>query len=279
MTRTAKSLKVLAVSAAAALALTACGGGGTASTSSSAAGSASSGGASAVTLLNAGTLTVCSDVPYPPFEYLENNQTVGYDIDIANEIAKDLNAKVSVIDDSFESIQSGLALAKCDVSISSISITDERKNVMDFSSPYLDDDLALFAKDGSGITDLNSAKGKRVGVQGATTGEKYAKSNGLDTMQFEDGGLQVQALKNGQVDAVLGNISVLNYGLKDSPEFKNVANFPTGEKLGVAVKKGNTALLDSVNKTIKRITDSGDLEKYKEKYGLSAPAAAASSSK
>lgn len=278
MTRTAKSLKVLAVSAAAALALTACGGGASTGSSSSATGSSAASGASSVQLLNAGTLTVCSDVPYPPFEFLENNQTVGYDIDIANEIAKDLNAKVSIIDDSFESIQSGLALAKCDVSISSISITDERKNNMDFSDPYLDDDLALFAKEGSGITDIESAKGKRVGVQGATTGESYAKDKGLQTMQFEDGALQIEALKNGQVDAVLGNISVLNYGLKDSPQFKNVANFPTGEKLGIAIKKGNTALLESVNKTIERITDSGDLEKYKEKYGLSTPAAAASSS-
>ncbi|APF41425.1 ABC transporter substrate-binding protein [Neomicrococcus aestuarii] len=274
MTRTSKSLKVLALSAAAALALTACGGSSTASTSSSAASS----GASSVTLLNAGKLTVCSDVPYPPFEYLENGKTVGYDMDVAAEVAKDLSVEVSVIDDSFESIQSGLALAKCDVSISSISITEERKNNMDFSDPYLDDDLALFAKDGSGITDLESAKGKRVGVQGATTGESYAKDNGLETMQFEDGGLQIEALKNGQVDAVLGNISVLNYGLKDTAEFKNVANFPTGEKLGISIKKGNTALLEAVNATLKRIEGDGTLEKYKEKYGLSTPAAASASS-
>jgi len=276
MTRTSQSLKVLAVAATAALALTACGGASSSTPSSS---SAASGASSSVSLINAGKLTVCSDVPYAPFEYLEGDKTVGYDMDVAAEIAKDLGAEVSVIDDSFESIQSGLALAKCDVSISSLSITDARKQVMDFSTPYLDDDLALFAKDGSGITSLETAKGKKIGVQGATTGESYAKQNGIEPMQFEDGGLQVEALKNGQVDAVIGNISVLNYGLKDSTDVKNVANFPTGEKLGIAVKKGNTALLDAVNKTLKRIEDSGDLDKFKEKYGLGTPAASASSSK
>jgi polar amino acid transport system substrate-binding protein len=133
---------------------------------------------------------------------------------------------------------------------------------MDFSEPYLADDLTLVASEGSGVTDINSAKGKKVGVQQATTGAKYAKDQGLDAQQFEDTGLLVQALKAGTIDAALGNQSVLGYAIKDDPKFKRVEDFATGEKLGISIKKGNTAMVEHVNSTLKRLTDDGTLKKF-----------------
>ncbi|MEE1621254.1 ABC transporter substrate-binding protein [Zafaria sp. Z1313] len=250
---TPRFTRALAVAAIAGLSLTACGGG---------ADEPAATGEGGVTLLNAGKLTVCSDIPYEPFEFVRAGENVGFDMDIIAEVAKDLDAELDVIDDSFEGIQSGLSLSKCDLSISSISITEERKANMDFSDPYMDDDLTLIAKDGSGITDLESAKGKKVGVQSATTGAKHAADNGLDAVQFEDAGLQVQALKAGTVDAVLGNASVLAYQIKDDAQFQRVEDFATGEQLGISIKKGNTALLESVNATLARITDDGTLEEF-----------------
>jgi polar amino acid transport system substrate-binding protein len=243
--------KAAAILAAGALTLTACGG-----TSSPA---ASEGG---VQLINAGKLTVCSDVPYEPFEFQKDGQIVGFDVDIAKEVAKDLNAELSIVDSSFEAIETGTALTGCDLSISSVSITDVRKSVMDFSNPYMDDDLTLAATTASGITDINSAKGKKVGVQQATTGAKYASEKGIDAQQFEDSGLLVQALQAGTIDAALGNQSVLGYAIKDDPKFKRVENYATGEKLGIAIKKGNTAMADKVNGTLKRLTDDGTLKKF-----------------
>ena len=117
--------KMAAVLAAGALALTACGGSSTPAASSG----------SGPQLINAGKLTVCSDVPYEPFEFQKDGKIVGFDMDIANELAKDLKAELNVVDSSFEAIETGTALTGCDVSISSISITDVRKNVMDFSNP------------------------------------------------------------------------------------------------------------------------------------------------
>ena len=143
--------KAAAILAAGALTLTACGGSSTPA--------ASEGG---IQLINAGKLTVCSDVPYEPFEFQKDGKTVGFDMDIAAEVAKDLNAELSVVDSSFEAIETGTALTQCDVSISSISITDTRKAVMDFSTPYLDDDLALVASDDSGINE----PGRRQGQEG-----------------------------------------------------------------------------------------------------------------
>ncbi|PNH85494.1 ABC transporter substrate-binding protein [Arthrobacter sp. AFG20] len=247
------SAKAAAILAVGAISLTACGGGGSTPAATSSSG---------VQLINAGKLTICSDVPYEPFEFQKDGKIVGFDMDIAGELAKDMKAEVNVVDSSFEAIETGTALTGCDVSISSISITDTRKALMDFSDPYLNDDLTLVASEASGITNVDGAKGKKVGVQQATTGAKYAKDKGIDAQQFEDTGLLVQALKAGTIEAALGNQSVLGYAIKDDSKFKRVENYATGEKLGIAVKKGNTAMLDQVNTTLKRLTDDGSLKKF-----------------
>jgi polar amino acid transport system substrate-binding protein len=251
------SAKAAAILAVGALSLTACGGGGATPAATTTGG---------VQLINAGKLTVCSDVPYEPFEFQKDGKIVGFDMDIAGELAKDMKAELNVVDSSFEAIETGTALTQCDVSISSISITDTRKNVMDFSDPYLNDDLTLVATEASGITNIDGAKGKKVGVQQATTGAAYAKGKGLDAQQFEDTGLLVQALKAGTIDAALGNQSVLGYAIKDDAKFKRVENYATGEKLGIAVKKGNSAMLGQVNTTLKRLTDDGSLKKFETNW-------------
>jgi polar amino acid transport system substrate-binding protein len=243
--------KAAALLAVGALTLTACGG-------STPAASPAGG----VQLINSGKLTVCSDIPYEPFEFQKDGKIVGFDMDIAAELAKDIPAELNVVDSSFEAIETGTALTQCDVSISSISITDTRKAVMDFSTPYLDDDLTLVATEASGITNIDGAKGKKVGVQQATTGAQYAKDKGIDAQQFEDSGLLVQALKAGTIDAAVGNQSVLGYAVKDDPNMKRVENYATGEKLGIAIKKGNTAMADKVNGALKRLTDDGSLKKF-----------------
>ncbi|EMQ98996.1 ABC transporter substrate-binding protein [Paeniglutamicibacter gangotriensis] len=251
-------LKSLAVAAVGTLALTACGNSDTPAASSDASG---------ITLISEGKLTVCSDIPYEPFEFTnKEGKIVGFDMDIAAEIAKDMEVELSVIDSSFDAIESGLFKTQCDIAISSVSITDARKGNMDFSSPYMDDDLTLVAKEGSGVTDLESAKGKKVGVQQATTGAKFAKENGLDAIGYEDSGLQLASLKAGTTVATLGNQSVLGYAIKDDPTLKRVADFTTGEQLGVAVPKGATAMLDQVNTTLKRLTDDGSLAKFTETW-------------
>lgn len=214
------SAKAAAILAVGAISLTACGGGGSTPAATSSSG---------VQLINAGKLTICSDVPYEPFEFQKDGKIVGFDMDIAGELAKDMKAEVNVVDSSFEAIETGTALTGCDVSISSISITDTRKAVMDFSDPYLNDDLTLVASEASGITNVEGAKGKKVGVQQATTGAKYAKDKGIDAQQFEDTGLLVQALKAGTIEAALGNQSVLGYAIKDDSKFKRVENYATGK--------------------------------------------------
>lgn len=248
-------LKSLAVAAVGALALTACGSNDEPAASASA-------DPNAVQLLNAGKFTVCSDIPYEPFEFVKDGKNVGFDMDIAAEIAKDLGAELNVITASFDSIQSGLFKTQCDAAISGVSITEERKGNMDFSTPYMDDDLTLVAKEGSGITDIASAKGQKVGVQQATTGSKFAKENGLIPVEYNTGNDQVMSLKSGQTVASLGNQSILGYAIKDEPSLKRVEDFKSGEQLGIAVAKGNTVLLEKINGTLKRLEEDGSMEKF-----------------
>lgn len=217
-------------------------------------------------LVSPGTLTVCSDVPYPPFEFEQDGQLTGYDIELTKAIAEELGLAHTVIDSSFEAIESGASLTGCDLNASSISITEPRQRVMAFTLPYLDDDLVLVASKESGITSVESAQGHRVGVQAATTGEEYAQSHGLDTVQFEDGGMQVQALQAGTVDALLGNQSVLLYTLKDDDRFAVVEALPTGEQLGMAVAPQKAQLNSAVNRALLRLRNDGTVADLQERW-------------
>jgi len=262
---------LIALSAVTALALSACGGSDTAAPATSAGG---------VSLITAGTLTDCTQLPYPPFEFTEGGKIVGFDIAIVDEIAKDLGAKQAVIDTPFEGIQTGddLTTGKCDIAAAGITITDVRKTVIDFSDPYFDATQALLVKSDSKVTSLKDLDGKKIGVQAATTGEIYAtdKAKGAELVQFEDLALLETAVQTGQVDAAINDNGVLFDFAKTNKDVKVAAEFDTGEQYGLAVKKGSTALLADVNKTLARMKSDGSYDALYTKWFGAAPGAASS---
>src|SRR6478735_7964377 len=144
------------------LSLSACGGGGGGTTSSGA------------KLITSGTLTDCSDVPFPPFEDFDKSSPTGFkgfDIDIISEIAKGMNLKLVVKDSAFDPLQSGLALnsGQCDIVASAMTITPDRKQNLDFSDGYYDSKQSLLVPDGSDIKSINYLSGKKVGVKQGNT--------------------------------------------------------------------------------------------------------------
>jgi polar amino acid transport system substrate-binding protein len=229
-------------------------------------------GGGAVSLITEGTLTVCTNPPYEPFEFEEGGEVVGLDIDIINEVAADLDADVEVKVTPFDGIQSGSDLnsGNCDIVASGITITEEREGKMDFSDPYFDADQGLLVPAGSGLASVEDLAGLKVGVQTATTGLTFADDNGIDYVEYEDLGLQVEALRNGSIDAVINDIAVL--GPFASDDFEVGTTFPTGEQYGFGVKTGNTALLDAVNATLARIATDGTYDTIYETYIGTAPA-------
>ena len=225
-----------------------------------------------VNLIDDGVLTVCTNPPYEPFEYEEGGEVVGLDIDIVTEIAEDLGAELEIKITPFEGIQSGADVTSnnCDIVASGITITEAREKNMDFSDPYFDADQGLLVAAGSGIASVEDLEGLKVGVQQATTGLDWAVEQGLSTVEFEDLGLQVQALRGGTIDAVVNDIAVLGPFADDDLEVSTT--FPTGEQYGFGVKTGNTALLDAVNATLDRIRSDGTYDEIYEKYIGQAPA-------
>ena len=236
-----------------------------------------------VSLVKSGTLSVCTNTPYKPFEYEENGTIVGLDADIANAIASDLGVKAQLTSISFEGLDSGTGLAtgQCDIALAGIGVTDERKSKMEFTTVYFDDNLAILVPKGSSITSAADLKGVSVGAQQATSGETYAKENGAEVIQYEDTSLMFSALKTGQVKAVAANLSVVSEALTNDPDSFKIAyqDSENTEQIAAAVSSNNKALLAKANATIAKLKENGELDKMKAKWvGVTSSTSASASS-
>lgn len=231
-----------------------------------------SGSASGLTTVSGGTLTVCSDVPYPPFEDFDETAEsgfTGFDIDIVQKIADGLDLELAVKDSSFDALQSGQALnaGQCDLAASAMTITDERKAALDFSDGYYDSEQSLLVPEGSDIASIDDLDGKKVGVQQGTTGKSYTEENasGADIISFPSDAEMFQAIKAGQVDALLQDLPV-NLDHQKAGGFEVVETYKTDEQYGLAMKKGNTALVDAVDEQLSTMRDDGSYDEIYNTY-------------
>lgn len=259
---TTRRLTALAAIALMALPLTACGDdsddGSTGSTSSS------------LKTIEDGTLTVCSDAPYEPFDVIEDSTYTGFDGDLVTAIAKGLDLKLVAVDSAFDPLQSGLALNsnQCDMAASAMTITEERKANLTFSEPYYDSKQSLLVPVDSDIASIEDLNGKKVGVQTGTTGKSYTEENaeGAKVVDFPDDSAMFLALQGGQVDALLQDLPVNLEHTKDG-KFKIVEEYSTDESYGFAFKKtGSEDLVDAVNEELQKLRDSGEYQKIYDEY-------------
>ena len=226
-----------------------------------------------VELVKADQLTVCTHLPYPPFQFTQGDEVVGFDVDLLDLVADDLGVEQEILNTPFEGIETGETLntLQCDAAAAGMTITDEREEVMDFSDPYFDATQALITTKGSGLATLDDLAGKRLGVQVSTTGQEYAEENAPDDaelVQFEDLALLLAAVKNGQVDASIGDNGPLYDYVQDNPELDVTGEFDTNEQYGISVKTGNTELLDAINEALATAQDDGTYDQiYKKWFG------------
>lgn len=229
-------------------------------------------GNSGVSLVQSGKLVTCTHLSYKPFQFSEGDKTVGFDVDLVDLVAKDLGVTQQIFDTPFETITSGTSFNanQCDLAAAGMTITDERKQAIDFSDPYFDASQALLVKKGSNLKSLADLKGKKLGVQQDTTGEKYANdnaaANGYTVVQFEDLPLSETAVRTGAVDAVINDNGVLYDYAKEFPDTEVTTEFDTGEAYGIGVKKGNTALQTKINEVLKKAKENGEYDKIYEKW-------------
>ncbi|MDG5802949.1 transporter substrate-binding domain-containing protein [Streptomyces ossamyceticus] len=227
--------------------------------------------AGGVELVKAGQLTTCTHLPYPPFQSEIDGKVQGFDVALIDLVAKDLDVKQDILDTPFENFKTGAFLnsGECDLAAAGMTITDERKKNVDFSDPYFDATQAVLADKGAGINSFADLKGKKVGAQAQTTGEDYAKSQGLDPVSFESSDAVLNGLRSGQVDAVVIDYPVVQGWLKDKANadaFEVADNINTGEQYGFTVRKGNTKLLAAINKALSEARSDGTYRELYEKW-------------
>lgn len=200
-------------------------------------------------LVSQGTLTICSDTPYEPFEFEgPDGEQTGYDIDLLRAIAEDASLDVEVLDLPFDGILGTLAAGDCDVVASAVTINDERAQQVDFSEPYFDADQSLLIRvaDEAKYSSLADLGGERIAVQAGTTGETYANENkpeGAEIVSFEDADGIFGAMASGDVAAVLQDFPVNAYRATQDATLTVTETFPTGEQYGFAVAKDNQQVL------------------------------------
>lgn len=233
---------------------------------------------SGVPLIKTGALTTCTHLPYAPFQSKDQSgKVVGFDVALIDLVAAKLGVTQEIVDTPFEGIKSGADLnsGKCDVAAAGMTITEERKKVLDFSEPYFDATQALATQTGKEVKTLEEMVGKRLGVQGGTTGEEYIngqvkeKSLDIKVVSYRDLAALQQALATNQIEGAVNDLPVWNEYIKANPGKVVVATgFDTGEQYGFAVKKGNAELLKTVNEAIAAARSDGTYDKiYAEWIG------------
>ncbi|MEV5963946.1 ABC transporter substrate-binding protein [Kribbella sp. NPDC051952] len=267
----------IAVASAAVLALTlsACG-----SDSDSGGGSEDKAKAAGITLVKPGKLTVCTHLPYKPFQYKDGTKVVGFDVDMLDLVAKDLGIEQDVVNIEWSQITSGAAFAakKCDMGMGAMTIREDRAKALSITEPYMDATQVLLVKKDSPYKTLADLKGKKVGVQADTTGKDYANAHkaefGYEVITFDDLTLLTNNVKSGRVEAGINDNGVLYPFVSDNPDTTVVAEFDTGEKYGFAAKKDDpsgTKLVEKFNELLTKAKSDGSYNDIYKKWFKTEP--------
>ena len=258
----------------AALALTACGGS-SSSVASSVASSASSEAASTsaaageLTTVMAGKLTMATNATFPPYEMTTDSGDIeGIDVDTAKAIAEKLGLELQIDDMDFDAALLSVQQGKADIAMAGITVTDERKAVMAFSDSYATGIQSIIVPEGSDIASPDDLAGKMIGTQRGTTGYIYCTDDfGEDSVVAYDNGLTaVQALNNGQVDAVVIDNAPAKEYVAANPGLKVLETSYAEEDYAIGMNKDNTALVEAVNAALEELKADGTLQSIVDKY-------------
>ncbi len=231
-------------------------------------------------------LVVGTDAAYAPFESQnEKGEIVGFDIEVVSAVAQKAGLEVKFVNTPWEGIFNSLQQGDRDLLVSAITITDERRQTMDFSAPYFDAHQLIAVRKDSKVSHFQDLKPLKVGVQTGTTGDEVVTGligkTSTQIKRFESTPLALKELESGGVDAVVADNGVVVHYVahNNGAGFKTIADASfTPEQYGIAVRKGNAELLDKVNKGLADIKADGTYDRIHTQYfGTAASAATAAS--
>lgn len=275
--------KVLALTMAALMAasLTACGGGAketTAADTTAAADAADTTAAekteetsaeAAGTEAAGGVLVMATNAEFPPYEFHDGGEIVGIDAEIAKAIADELGMELEIEDIAFDSIIPEITSGKADMGLAGMTVTEDRKQSVDFTDTYAKASQKIIVKEDSAIASPDDLTGVIVGVQQGTTGDIYVsglEADGTTVERYNKGFEAVQALSQGKIDAVVIDGEPAKTFVAQTEGLKILEESFTDEEYAIAVKKGNTELLEKINGALKTLKDNGTLDEIVAKY-------------
>lgn len=212
-------------------------------------------------------LVMATNAEFPPYEYHDGDAIVGIDAEIAQAIADEMGRTLVIEDMQFDSIIAAVTSGKADMGIAGMTITEDRLQSVDFSTPYATAAQVIIVKDDSPITSPDDLTGKTIGVQLGTTGDIYAEDIENATIEKYNKGFEaVQALVQGKLDAVIIDNEPAKVFVSQNDGIKILDEAYTYEEYAIAVKKGNTELLNQINAAIEKLQESGKLQEIVDKY-------------
>lgn len=213
------------------------------------------------------------EATYAPFEYMdENNQIQGFDVDLANALCKQMQAKCSFHNQAFDSLIPALKFKRYDAAISAMDITEARLEQVSFTDAYYDNSAAFVSIAGK-VADQGALKGKRVGVQNGSTHQSYlleqmAGVTAVPYASYQDAFID---MKNGRIDSVFGDTAVVAEWFKKENNLAYVGEYVTntqyfGNGFGIAVHKDNQKLVADLNTALKAVKANGEYQTIFNQY-------------
>ncbi len=219
------------------------------------------------------SIVVATDATWPPMQFLnEDREIVGFDIDLMTAIAEAAGFEVEFRNTAWDGIFAGLATGEYDAVISSVTITEERRQNMDFSEPYINAGQVLIVPvDSEGVETLEDMGGMTVGAQIGTTGAFAIEDvDGVESATYDEVGLAIEDLAAGRIDGVVADTPVAaNYALQNetyAEALKIVGEPFTDEYYGIAVPQGRDALLEMINEGLAQVEADGTIDELTEKW-------------
>ena len=219
----------------------------------------------------AADLTVGANIGNVPWEFQdESGNTVGFEVDLANEVGKRLGKTVAFENIPFNGLFSAVQSGRIDIAVSSITITQKRLESVTFAQPYYDSDQSLTVKADSGLESIDDMKGKVIGVDTGSTGDMWASERSdekgfAEIRRYEGLAPAMLDLTAGRIDGYISDIPALLYYTKDKPELKVVQRIETGEKYSMMFAK-DAELAKEVNDVLTELKKEGFIAGLHEKW-------------
>lgn|SRR5574344_891076 len=217
---------------------------------------------------NNNKLVLVTEAGFAPYEYYDNGEITGIDIEIGKQIAKSMNKELVVKDVSFDSIVNELNSGKADFAAAGFSITPERAKEVDFSIEYVVSNQVIVVPNNSIIKSGKDLDGKKIAVQLGSTADFYMQKHykNVNLLEQKKYLSMMEDLKAGKVDAIIMDEIPAKTLINGNSSLKMVDGYLFTDKYGMAVKKGNNELLKEINKVLQKLIDEGKIEEYTIKY-------------